>query len=112
VLSHALGGSALIVTLITYGTVAVQIAFPFTLLDRRVKNVLLMVMMCEHAAIAVVLGLPFFSLAMISADAAFLPMSFLRWAGDRAVHALPRRRAVLPRQRRESESSAATVPEQ
>lgn len=69
------------VMLITYGTVAVQVAFPFTLFNRRVKNVLLAAMMIEHAVIAVTLGLPFFSLAMIAADAVFLPTSFLQPAG-------------------------------
>ena len=83
-LSQLLGSALLPVFLISYGTVAVQVAFPFTLFDRRVKNVLLGVMMVEHAAIAVVLGLPVFSLAMIAADAVFLPTAALLWAGDRA----------------------------
>lgn len=69
------------VLLVTYGTVAVQVAFPFTVFNRRVKNVLLVLMMVEHSVIAVVLGLPFFSLAMIAADAVFLPTSFLRRVG-------------------------------
>lgn len=77
-LSHALAASSLVVLLLSYGTVAVQVAFPFTLLNRRVKNVLLVLMMAEHLGIAVLLGLPFFSLAMIVADAVFLPTSFLR----------------------------------
>jgi uncharacterized membrane protein YphA (DoxX/SURF4 family) len=80
-LSHALAGSDVMVMLITYGTVIVQVAFPFTLFNRRVKNVLLCAMMLEHASIAIVLGLPFFSLAMIAADAVFLPTGFLRWLG-------------------------------
>nr|WP_245939164.1 HTTM domain-containing protein [Actinacidiphila glaucinigra] len=84
-LSHAMAASGLMVLVITYGTVAVQVAFPFTLFNRRVKNVLLALMMVEHASIAVVLGLPFFSLAMIAADAVFLPTGFLRWAGDRVA---------------------------
>ena len=75
------------VLLVTYGTVIVQVAFPFTLFNRRVKNVLLAVMMLEHAAIAVILGLPFFSLAMIAADAVFLPTSFLRRLGGWAARA-------------------------
>jgi hypothetical protein len=82
-LSHAMASSGLMVMVITYGTVIVQVAFPFTLFNRRVKNVLLALMMLEHASIAVVLGLPFFSLAMITADAVFLPTGFLRWVGDR-----------------------------
>lgn len=80
-LSHLLSAHPLPVLAITYGTVMVQVSFPFLVFNRRIKNVLLVLMMAEHAAIAVTLGLPFFSLAMISADAVFLPTSFLRWAG-------------------------------
>ncbi|MER7579854.1 HTTM domain-containing protein [Kitasatospora sp. NPDC097691] len=80
----ALVGSALLpVFLISYGTVILQVAFPFTLLNRRVKNGLLAVMMLEHVGIAVVLGLPVFSLAMIAADAVFLPTGALLWAAAR-----------------------------
>ncbi|MGW7518102.1 HTTM domain-containing protein [Streptomyces sp. NPDC054796] len=90
-LSGLLGGSGMMVLLLTYGTVAVQVAFPFTLFNRRVKNVLLAAMMAEHAAIAVVLGLPFFSLAMIAADAVFLPSSLLRRFDGRAARRTRRR---------------------
>ncbi|MFG3282837.1 HTTM domain-containing protein [Streptomyces sp. NPDC048111] len=98
-LSSLLGTSGVIVMLLTYGTVMVQVAFPFTLFNRRVKNVLLVAMMLEHAGIAVLLGLPFFSLAMIAADAVFLPTSFLRRVGAYAGRL--RRGASLPEQRRE-----------
>lgn len=80
-LADLLAGNGTMVMLVTYGTVIVQVAFPFTLFNRRVKNVLLALMMAEHAAIAVLLGLPFFSLAMIATDAVFLPTSFLRRLG-------------------------------
>ncbi|MEU9184847.1 HTTM domain-containing protein [Streptomyces sp. NPDC048484] len=86
-LSDALSASGILVMLVTYGTVVAQVAFPFTLFNRRVKNVLLAAMMTEHAAIALVLGLPFFSLAMIAADAVFLPTSFLRRLGGWATRA-------------------------
>ncbi|MFE0099303.1 HTTM domain-containing protein [Streptomyces sp. NPDC059009] len=103
-LSDLLADHGVMVMLVTYGTVAVQVAFPFTLINRRVKNVLLAAMMCEHAVIAVVLGLPFFSLAMIAADAVFLPTSFLRRVGGWAAHTrgrvLARGGAGLPGQRR------------
>ncbi|WP_261718939.1 HTTM domain-containing protein [Streptomyces sp. FZ201] len=104
-LADALAASGVMVLLVTYGTVLVQVAFPFTLFNRRAKNVLLAFMMFEHAVIAVVLGLPFFSLAMIAADAVFLPTGFLRGLGARAARLparLPGRRgraAVLPEQR-------------
>ncbi|MEU6199181.1 HTTM domain-containing protein [Streptomyces sp. NPDC047061] len=86
-LSQVLDSSGLMVTAITYGTVILQVAFPFTLLNRRVKNVLLPVLMAEHVSIAVICGLPFFSLAMVFADAVFLPTSFLRWVGSKTFTA-------------------------
>ncbi|MDT9681955.1 HTTM domain-containing protein [Streptomyces sp. TRM76323] len=87
VLSDLLAGASLVVMVITYGTVIVQVAFPFTLFNRRVKNVLLAAMMLEHAGIALLLGLPFFSLAMITADAVFLPTAFLLWLEGRVRRA-------------------------
>ncbi|AXG82625.1 HTTM domain-containing protein [Streptomyces paludis] len=84
-LSGILAASGIMVMVVTYATVIVQVAFPFTLFNRRVKNVLLVVMMLEHAGIAVLLGLPFFSFAMIAADAVFLPTGFLLFLGARTV---------------------------
>jgi hypothetical protein len=106
-LSQLLGAGGVMVLLVTYGTVIVQVAFPFTLLNRRVKNALLVVMMTEHAAIAVLLGLPFFSLAMIAADAVFLPTSFLRRVGGWALRG---RRAVSARLGRGARGGGAVVP--
>ncbi|MFC9945391.1 HTTM domain-containing protein [Streptomyces pratensis] len=80
-LSGLIASSALAVMVLTYATVIVQVAFPFTLFNRRVKNVLLVIMIGEHAGISVLLGLPFFSMAMIAADAVFLPTVFLVWLG-------------------------------
>lgn len=91
-LAGLLSASGTTVMLVTYGTVMAQVAFPFTLFNRRVKNVLLAVMMAEHAVIAVVLGLPFFSLAMIAADSVFLPTPFLRRLGGLAARARARLR--------------------
>ncbi|MFI8324597.1 HTTM domain-containing protein [Streptomyces sp. NPDC085529] len=104
-LSELLASSGIMVMLLSYGTVIVQVAFPFTLFKRKVKNVLLVVMMLEHAGIAVLLGLPAFSMAMIAADAVFLPTVFLVWLGARASRGrdrLLRRKAAdreLPPQR-------------
>jgi hypothetical protein len=105
-LAEVLGSSGLMIMLITYGTVIVQVAFPFTLFNRRVKNVLLALMMLEHASIAVILGLPFFSLAMIAADAVFLPTVFLVWAGARASRAAGRLRRGRPREPERAEEPA------
>jgi hypothetical protein len=83
-LSALLASSALLVFALSYGTVLLQVAFPFTLVNRRLKNVLLAVMVVEHLGIAVLLGLPLFSLAMIAADAVFLPTGLLVWLGRKA----------------------------
>ncbi|MEU8528395.1 MULTISPECIES: HTTM domain-containing protein [Streptomyces] len=96
-LSDLLASGGVMVMLLTYGTVLVQVAFPFTLFNRKVKNVLLAAMMLEHAGIAVLLGLPFFSLAMIAADAVFLPTVFLVWLGARAAGGRDRALARLGR---------------
>ncbi|WJV47432.1 HTTM domain-containing protein [Streptomyces flavofungini] len=106
-LADLLTSHGVLVMLVTYGTVAVQVAFPFTLFNRRVKNVLLAVMIFEHAVIAVVLGLPFFSLAMIAADAVFLPTSFLRRLGGWVTRA---RKGLLSRVPRPSRAEASPKP--
>jgi hypothetical protein len=92
-LADLLAASGTMVLLATYGTVIVQVAFPFTLFNRRLKNVLLALMMAEHAVIAVLLGLPFFSLAMIATDSVFLPTPFLHRVGGWAART---REALLP----------------
>ncbi|MCI3931861.1 HTTM domain-containing protein [Streptomyces sp. AN091965] len=109
-LSELLSSHGVMIMVITYGTVVVQVAFPFTLLNRRVKNVLLTLMICEHAVIAVVLGLPFFSLAMIAADAVFLPTPFLRRLGTWSARARGALSARLPLSRLRGDSGPARVP--
>ena len=106
-LSHLLSAHPLPVFVLTYGTVIVQVAFPFLVFNRRIKNVLLVLMIIEHAGIAVTLGLPFFSLAMISADAVFLPTTFLVRAGGGVA-----RRAALARDSITRRPASARSPKQ
>ncbi|MGJ5754604.1 vitamin K-dependent gamma-carboxylase-like protein [Streptomyces puniciscabiei] len=113
-LADLMSSSGTIMMAVAYGTVMVQVAFPFTLVNRRVKNVLLVLMMTEHAVIAVVLGLPFFSLAMITADAVFLPTPFLRRLGALVARARGRlvrheaaRTVPAPRSPEESSEDSA-----
>ncbi|MFI9543306.1 HTTM domain-containing protein [Streptomyces sp. NPDC052016] len=90
-LSHAVAGSTVLVLVLTYGTVIVQVSFPFTLANRRVKNVLIAVVIGGHLAIVALLGMPLLSLAMVVCDALFLPTAFLlalgRWCGRPARRA-------------------------
>ena len=84
-LADMMASNGTMIMLLGYGTVIVQVAFPFTLFNRRLKNVLLTIMIIDHASIAVIMGLPFFSAAMISADLVFLPTIFLVWAGAKVT---------------------------
>jgi len=92
-LAGLLTHSMLVVFSLSYGTVFAQVTFPFLLGYRRLKNALLAVLMLEHLAIAVVLGIPFLSAMMIVSDAVFLPTSFLLSLGTRRP---PRRGAGQP----------------
>ncbi|MGW5693866.1 HTTM domain-containing protein [Streptomyces asiaticus] len=77
-LGSLLASHMLLIVLLSYGTVVMQVAFPFLLGYRRLKTALLAVMILEHAGIAVLLGLPFLSAAMVVCDAVFLPTALLR----------------------------------
>ncbi|MER6285250.1 HTTM domain-containing protein [Streptomyces sviceus] len=63
-----------------YLTVLLQVAFPFVLFGR-LKYPVLTMLLGMHLGIAVLMGLPLFSGAMIIADAVFLPDRFYRSLG-------------------------------
>jgi len=71
-LSSWLLGHALLLALAGYLTVFVQVAFPFTVFTAKLKYPSLVVLAGMHLGIAVLLGLPFFSLIMLVGDAVFL----------------------------------------
>ncbi|MFE5791186.1 HTTM domain-containing protein [Streptomyces sp. NPDC056503] len=96
-LSGFLASQTLLVLALTYGTVMVQVAFPFTLAHRKLKNVLLAVMILEHLGISVVLGIPLLSLSMIVCDAVFLPTGLLMALGARCARLPLPARVPAPR---------------
>lgn len=61
-----------LVSAMTLGSVFLQAAFPFMLLRRSTRVVALVGMLSFHIGIAVLMGLPWFSLAMIAIDAIFI----------------------------------------
>jgi hypothetical protein len=79
-LSQMIDGHHLLLTVVAYLTVLVQVAFPFVLFSR-LKYPVLVLLLGMHLNIAVLMGLPIFSGAMIVADAAFLPDRFYRAVG-------------------------------
>ncbi|WP_107101083.1 HTTM domain-containing protein [Streptomyces graminilatus] len=71
-----------LIAIACYLTVLVQVAFPFVLFGR-LKYPVLTMLLGMHLGIAVLMGLPLFSGAMIIADAVFLPDRFYRALGQR-----------------------------
>ncbi|MCX4981877.1 HTTM domain-containing protein [Streptomyces sp. NBC_00572] len=74
-LSHLVDDFPMVIAITGYVTVLVQVAFPFVLFGR-LKYPVLAVLLGMHIGIAVLMGLPLFSGAMIIADAVFLPDRF------------------------------------
>ncbi|MGP3753922.1 HTTM domain-containing protein [Streptomyces sp. IBSNAI001] len=74
-LSHLVDQYPTVVAVASYVTVLLQVAFPFVLFGR-LKYPVLAMLLGMHIGIAVLMGLPLFSGAMIVADAAFLPDRF------------------------------------
>lgn len=60
------------VTMISWGSIILQIAFPFMLLTRPTRIIALCGIMSFHIGIGVLMGLPWFSLAMIGIDFIFI----------------------------------------
>ncbi|GAP50393.1 HTTM domain-containing protein [Streptomyces azureus] len=74
-LSHFVDQYTLVIAIAGYMAVLLQVAFPFVLFSR-LKYPVLTLLLGMHIGIAVLLGLPLFSGAMIIADAVFLPDRF------------------------------------
>ncbi|MFD4906418.1 HTTM domain-containing protein [Kitasatospora purpeofusca] len=74
-LSLLVDSRPMLVAVASYATVLLQVAFPFVLFGRY-KYLVLTMLLGMHVGIAVLLGLPVFSGAMIIADAVFLPDRF------------------------------------
>jgi hypothetical protein len=70
----------MLIAIACYLTVLLQVAFPFVLFGR-LKYPVLTMLLGMHLGIAVLMGLPLFSGAMIIADAVFLPDRFYRSLG-------------------------------
>ncbi|MFE2419855.1 HTTM domain-containing protein [Streptomyces hokutonensis] len=71
---------AALIAIACYLTVLLQVAFPFVLFGR-LKYPVLTMLLGMHLGIAVLMGLPLFSGAMVVADAVFLPDRFYRSLG-------------------------------
>ncbi|WP_097253620.1 HTTM domain-containing protein [Streptomyces sp. Ag109_G2-15] len=98
-----------LIAIACYLTVLLQVAFPFVLFGR-LKYPVLTMLLGLHVGIAVFLGLPLFSGAMIVADAVFLPDRFYRYLGQLWRRVVPW--ADVREARTPTPTEAALVPAQ
>ncbi|GGO86528.1 HTTM domain-containing protein [Wenjunlia tyrosinilytica] len=108
-LSHMVDSHQLLVAVATYLTVLLQVACPFMLFSR-FKYVVLAMLLGMHLGIAVLMGLPIFSGAMIIADAVFLPDRFYRFLGQCVGRAF--RRTAVAGMRGSPQAGTSLVPPQ
>jgi hypothetical protein len=113
-LSLLLDHHQMLVAVASYLTVLLQVAFPFVLFGR-FKYIVLTMLLGLHLGIAVLLGLPLFSGAMIVADAVFLPDRFYESLGQvwrRTLPHNPARRKGAMRVEASPRAGASFVPPQ
>ncbi|UYQ76871.1 HTTM domain-containing protein [Glutamicibacter sp. JL.03c] len=118
-LSGLITANSWIVSLITYVTVIAQIAFPFMLFHKISRRIALVMILGMHIGIAVVMGLPFFSGIMASADAVLVSSAtwiiIQKWLAARWKSISPFKKSPQPVQELdeiaddESEKASATV---
>ncbi|WP_308291595.1 HTTM domain-containing protein [Microbacterium sp. G2-8] len=72
VLSELVTAWGPMVTIAAWGSIVLQVAFPFMLLTRPTRVIALIGIMSFHVGIGVLMGLPWFSLAMIGIDFIFI----------------------------------------
>lgn len=89
-LADLIAGSAWLVPAVTWGTLVLQLAFPLLLLQRHLRGAGVAGALVMHTGIAVVMGLPFFSLFMMAGDCVFLRDATVRRCSARRDRTLPR----------------------
>lgn len=80
-LNEIVYSSGFVVTIASYATVFVQVFFPLLLMRRGTRVVALATIFLMHVGIAITMALPWFSLAMLAADAVFIRSSTYRAIG-------------------------------
>lgn len=72
-----------ILTALAWGSIILQLSFPFMLMRRPTRIIALVGILGFHIGIAVLMGLPWFSLAMIAVDAVFIRDQTWRGVAER-----------------------------
>lgn len=119
-LSDLVGAWGPMVTAASWGSIILQMSFPMMLLNRVTRVIALFGMLGFHIGIAVMMGLPWFSLVMIAIDCIFIrDVTWLRlthflgdsWAAARMRPPAPVAESVPGPARAEHEPVPATVPD-
>jgi hypothetical protein len=92
--SNLVASQSVMIGIVAYLTVFIQVAFPLAVWSKWLKYPSLVLLLGMHLSIALVMGLPLFSAAMMIGDAVFLPDSLYLWA---AAFVLRRLRAFWGR---------------
>lgn len=71
-LADLIASNGWLVAAVTWGTLALQLTFPLLLLQRHLRVGAVAGALAMHAGIALIMGLPFFSLFMMAGDCLFL----------------------------------------
>lgn len=102
-LSEIVTANGALVATLTWGSLLLQLAFPFMLLATPTRRVALVGIWCFHIGIGVLMGLPWFSLTMIAVDFIFVRDRSWRAVGRRAKTVTRvLRDSIARRRRRES----------
>lgn len=84
--AHQLATNIYIVTLSSYGIMALQCSFGFLVWNRRSRVVLIAGVVFMHLAIAYFLGLVRFSMVMVATLLLLIPDSLVQWIHQRIAH--------------------------
>lgn len=102
------------VVIATWGSIILQISFPFMLMNRFTRVIALLGILAFHLSIALLMGLPWFSLAMIAIDAIFVRDVTWLAIGNGARRAWERSGPAIPKRGRDQDAherpSAGTAP--
>jgi hypothetical protein len=96
-LSNLVASKSVLIALVAYLTVFVQIAFPFAVFSKWLKYPSLVALLGMHLSIAIVMGLPLFSGAMMIGDAVFIPDRVWARVGEYVGQRSEPWRARIPR---------------
>lgn len=81
------------VVIASWGSIVIQVFFPFLVLQRSTRRLGMLAVLVFHGSIGVLMGIPWFSLAMIAVDAIFVRDRTYRSIAVRMHDAMTRRRA-------------------